>query len=243
MELGGRVALVTGAGRRVGRAIALGLAAKKMRVAVHYHASSKDADETVRLARAAGAPDAWAIGADLRDQSAITRLVDGVAQKGGALDVLVNSAAEMRKTPFDEVTPDEWDDIMALNMRSPFFCSQAAARHMADRGGVIVNIADLAALETWPDYIPHGISKAGVMQMTRALARKLAPRIRVNAVVPGAVLLPEHWTQEDADNLVRTTPLKRLGAPEDVARAVVYLLEADYVTGDAVIVDGGRNLR
>jgi pteridine reductase len=243
MELAGRVVLVTGAGRRVGRAIALGLAAKGMRVAVHYHASADEAEESVRLARAAGAPDAWSTRADLRDTAAIARLVDGVVERGGALDVLVNSAAEMRKTPFDSVSPEEWDDIMALNMRSPFFCSQAAARHMAARGGVIVNIADLAALETWPDYIPHGISKAGVMQMTRALARNLAPKIRVNAVVPGAVLLPEHWTSEDADKLVRTTPLARLGAPEDVARAVVYLLEADYVTGDAVVVDGGRHLR
>ena len=243
MELGGRVALVTGAGRRVGRAIALGLAAKGMRVAVHYNSSSQGAEESVRLARAAGAPDAWSVAADLRDAGAITRLVDGVAQRGGALDVLVNSAAEMRKTPFDSVTPAEWDDIMSLNMRSPFFCSQAAARHMMTRGGAIVNIADLAALETWPEYIPHGISKAGVMQMTRALARRLAPNIRVNAVVPGAVLLPEHWTSEDADKLIRTTPLGRLGAPEDVARAVVYLLEADYVTGDAVVVDGGRHLR
>jgi len=243
MELGGRVALVTGAGRRVGRAIALGLAAKGMRVAIHYHSSADEAEESVRLARAAGASDAWSARADLRDSGAITRLVDDVVQYGGAIDVLVNSAAEMRRTPFDSVTPAEWDDIMALNMRSPFFCSQAAARHMKERGGVIVNIADLAALETWPDYIPHGISKAGVMQMTRALARKLAPAIRVNAVVPGAVLLPEHWTSADADHLVSTTPLKRLGSPDDVARAVVYLLEADYVTGDAVVVDGGRNLR
>jgi pteridine reductase len=243
MELAGRVVLVTGAGRRVGRAIALGLAAKGMRVAVHYHSSSDEAEESVRLARTAGAPDAWSAQADLRDTAAIARLVDGVVKRGGVLDVLVNSAAEMRRTPFDTVSPEEWDDIMALNMRSPFFCSQAAARHMASRGGVIVNIADLAALETWPEYIPHGISKAGVMQMTRALARRLAPKIRVNAVVPGAVLLPEHWTTEDAHKLVRTTPLARLGAPEDVARAVVYLLEADYVTGDAVVVDGGRHLR
>ncbi len=242
MELGGRVALVTGAGRRVGRAIALALAAKGMRIAVHYNASAGEAGETVRLARAAGAPDAWTISADLRDPAAITTMVDDVAARGGSLDVLVNSAAEMKRTPFDTVTPEEWDDIMALNMRSPFFCSQAAARHMA-AGGAIVNIADLAALETWPEYIPHGISKAGVMQMTRALARKLAPAIRVNAVVPGAVLLPEHWTKEDADKLIRTTPLGRLGAPEDVAHAVVYLLESDYVTGDAVVVDGGRHLR
>ena len=242
MKLSGRVALVTGAGRRVGRAIALGLAAKEMRVAVHYNASASEAEETVRLARAAGAPDAWTFSADLRDAAACARLIDEVAERGKAFDVLVNSAAEMHRTPFDSVTPEEWDDIMALNIRSPFFCSQAAARHMTD-GGAIVNIADLAALETWPEYIPHGISKAGVMQMTRALARKLAPKIRVNAVVPGAVLLPEHWTKEDADKLIRTTPLARLGAPEDVAHAVIYLLESDYVTGDAVIVDGGRHLR
>ncbi|MBK5188291.1 MAG: SDR family oxidoreductase [Gemmatimonadaceae bacterium] len=242
MDLGGRVALVTGAGRRVGRAIALALAAKGMRLAVHYHHAAADAEESVRLALAAGAPDAWTISADLRDVDACARLIDDVAQRGGALDVLVNSAAEMHRTPFDSITLAEWDDIMALNLRSPFFCSQAAARHMRD-GGAIVNIADLAALETWPEYIPHGISKAGVMQLTRALARTLAPAIRVNAVVPGAVLLPEHWTKEDADRLIRTTPLARLGAPEDVAHAVVYLLESDYVTGDAVVVDGGRHLR
>jgi pteridine reductase len=242
MQLGGRVALVTGAGRRVGRAIALGLAAKGMRLAVHYHASSGEAEETVRLARDAGAPDAWTISADLRDARACARLVDETAERGRALDVLVNSAAEMHRTPFESVTSEEWDDIMSLNMKSPFFCSQAAARHMGE-GGAIVNIADLAALETWPEYIPHGISKAGVMQMTRALAKRLAPKIRVNAVVPGAVLLPEHWTKADADRLIRTTPLARLGAPEDVAHAVIYLLESDYVTGDAVVVDGGRHLR
>ena len=242
MQLGGRVALVTGAGRRVGRAIALALAGKGMRVAVHYKASAVEAEETARLAREAGAPDAWTISADLRDAGECARLIDEVAARGGAFDVLVNSAAEMHRTPFDSVTESEWDDIMALNLRSPFFCSQAAARHMAS-GGAIVNIADLAALETWPEYIPHGISKAGVMQMTRALAKKLAPKIRVNAVVPGAVLLPEHWTKEDADRLVRTTPLARLGAPEDVAHAVIYLLESDYVTGNAIVVDGGRQLR
>jgi pteridine reductase len=242
MQLGGRVALVTGAGRRVGRAIALALAGKGVRLAVHYHASASEADETARLAREAGAPDAWTIAADLREARECARLINDVADRGGALDVLVNSAAEMHRTPFDSVTSEEWHDIMALNLSSPFFCSQAAARRMSD-GGAIVNIADLAALETWPEYIPHGISKAGVMQMTRALAKKLAPAIRVNAVVPGAVLLPEHWTQDDADRLIRTTPLKRLGAPDDVAHAVIYLLESDYVTGDAVIVDGGRHLR
>ena len=243
MQLRAGVALVTGAGRRVGRAIALALAAREMRVVVHYHASAAEADETVRLARDAGAPDAWAIAADLRDPAAARRLVDEAAARGGALDVLVNSAAEMHRTSFADVTPAEWDDVMALNLRAPFFCAQAAARHLAPRGGAIVNIADLAGMEAWPAYIPHGISKAGVLQLTRALAYALAPAIRVNAVVPGAVMLPEHWSAEDAARLVRTTPLARLGTPEDVARAVVYLLESDYVTGDALIVDGGRHVR
>ncbi len=243
MELRAGVALVTGAGRRVGRAIALALAARGMRVAVHYNASAAEAEETVRLARAAGAPDAWSIPADLRDATAAGRLVDDVAAHAGTLDVLVNSAAEMHRTEFAAVTPAEWDDVMALNLRAPFFCAQAAARHMSTRGGAIVNIADLAGMEAWPAYVPHGISKAGVLQLTRALARTLAPAIRVNAVVPGAVMLPDHWTADDAARLVRTTPLARLGAPEDVARAVVYLLESDYVTGDALIVDGGRHVR
>jgi pteridine reductase len=114
---------------------------------------------------------------------------------------------------------------------------------MGARGGVIVNIADLAGLEAWPAYIPHGITKAGVIQMTRALARTLAPAIRVNAIAPGAVLLPEDWRPEDAAHLVRTTPLARLGSPADVAQAVLYLIEADYVTGDTLIVDGGRHVR
>jgi pteridine reductase len=114
---------------------------------------------------------------------------------------------------------------------------------MGERGGVIVNLADLAGIEAWPAYAAHGISKAGVIHMTRVLARILAPRVRVNAIAPGAVLLPEHWSADDAAHLVRTTPLGRLGSPEDVAQAMLYLIEADYVTGDLVIVDGGRHIR
>jgi pteridine reductase len=110
-------------------------------------------------------------------------------------------------------------------------------------GGVIVNIADLAALETWPAYVPHGITKAGIIQMTRGLAHALAPRIRVNAIAPGAVLLPEHWNATDAAHLVASTPLGRLGSPNDVVGAVDYLISADYVTGVTIVVDGGRRVR
>jgi pteridine reductase len=242
MKLPGSVALVTGAGRRVGRAIALVLGAKGMRVAVHYHASADGAERTVGDIAAAGG-EAWAVRADLRDPDAAVQLIEAVHEHFGALDALVNSAAIMVRTPLDEVTPSTWDEMFAINLRAPFFCARAAAAVMRERGGVIVNIADLAGLETWPAYIPHGITKAGVLQMTRALARTLAPAIRVNAVAPGAVLLPESWGKGDAERLARTTPLHRLGSPADVAQAVTYLLEADYVTGETLIVDGGRHIR
>lgn len=243
MELRGRVALVTGAARRVGRAIALGLAGRGARLAVHYHASAAEATEVVREAEALGS-EAWPIAADLRTPEAPERLVQAVASHFGRLDVLVNSAAVMMRTPLAEVRVDEWDEMFALNLRAPFFCARAAAEVMrAGGGGVIINIADLAGLETWPGYIPHGITKAGIVHMTRALARTLAPTIRVNAVAPGAVLLPESWSTEDAERLARTTPLRRIGAPSDVTQAVLYLLDAEYVTGETLVVDGGRHVR
>jgi pteridine reductase len=242
VELTGRVALVTGAGRRVGRAIALALGARGARVAVHYHSSRAGADEAVQELGRSGA-EAWAVRADLSQPTAADELVQATTQRFGALDILVNSAAIMVRTPLEEVSPAEWDAMFALNLRAPFFCTRAAARVMRTRGGVIVNIADLAGLESWPAYIPHGISKAGVIHMTRALARTLAPTIRVNAVAPGAVLLPDGWSEADAERLASTTPLRRIGAPDDVAGAVVYLIQADYVTGEVLIVDGGRHVR
>ncbi len=242
MELTGRLALVTGAGHRVGRAIAQGLAARGMDVAVHYNASEAPARETARAIESAGRRAA-SFQANLAERGAPAGLVREVTREMGGLDVLINSAAVMMRTPWDQATEQDWDDMFALNLRAPFFLSQAAALAMRGRGGAIVNIADLAAYETWPAYIPHGITKSGVVQMTRALARVLAPSIRVNAVAPGAVLLPDAWTEEDAHRLVKTTPLQRLGSPDDVVGAVLYLLEADYVTGETIIVDGGRHVR
>jgi len=245
VELHGRVALVTGAGRRVGRAIALGLARRGARVAVHYQQDAAGASEVVAGIRASGG-EAESFVADLSEADAATRLVQQVADHFKSFDVLINSAAVMERTPVGEVTPAVWDRMFAINLRAPFFAAQAAAAVMpgAEKGGgVIVNIADLAALETWPAYVPHGITKAGVIQMTRALAHALAPRIRVNAIAPGAVLLPEHWSAADAAHLVSSTPLHRLGSPDDVVSAVLYLIDADYVTGVTIVVDGGRHVR
>jgi pteridine reductase len=241
MDLRGRVALVTGAGRRVGRALAVGLGAEGMSVAIHYHASDAGARETALMIERAGGKGLL-VTADLTGATAAV-LIDDVVRQLGGLDVLVNSSAVMERTPLGEVTVEQWDAMMALNLRAPFLLSQSAAPHLARAHGAIVNIADLAAFETWPAYIPHGISKAGVVYMTRALARTLAPDVRVNAIAPGAVLLPDKWSEEDAAKLRESTPLHRLGSPNDVVGAMLYLLRADYVTGETIIVDGGRHVR
>ena len=242
MELRDRVALVTGAGRRVGRALAVALGGRGMRVAVHYSQSADGARDTAALiAGAGGAAELFA--ADLAQAEAPAALAAEVERRLGRLDVLVNSAAVMVRTPFGTVSAAAWDAMFALNLRAPFLLTQAAAAMLRRARGAVINIADLAALETWPGYVPHGISKAGVVQRTRGLARGMAPEVRVNAIAPGAVLLPDDWTDADAERLARTTPLGRLGSPEDVARAMLYLLDADYVTGDVLIVDGGRHVR
>ena len=233
---------MTGAGRRVGRALAVALGARGMHVIVHYNASSAGAEETVRLViRAGGSGETMR--ADLADTQETEQLVDRALAARGSLDVLVNSAAVMRRTPLGETSARDWDEMFALNVRAPYFLSQRAAPALRAARGSIVNIADLAAFETWPAYVPHGITKSAVVQMTRALARVLAPEVRVNAIAPGVVLLPEGWNDEDAERLRATTPLGRLGSPEDVAGAMLYLLDAGYVTGEVITVDGGRHVR
>jgi len=242
MKLDGRVALVTGAGRRVGQAIALALGAKGMKVAVHYNGSASGADETVAQLESKGS-NGRAFQADLTAADGPSKLVAEVVKSFGGIDVLVNSAAIMERTPFGEVTLEQWDQIMAINLRAPFFVAQAAAPHLKKARGAMVNIADLAAFETWPGYVPHGISKAGVVHMTRSLARVMAPEVRVNGIAPGTVLLPEKWDTAADERLRQTTPLARTGSPDDVSSTVIFLLESDYITGETIIVDGGRHIR
>jgi pteridine reductase len=213
-----------------------------MRVAVHYNSTADGARETAKIIEAAGG-SAKIFHGDLTDAAKNPELIEEVVKAFGSLDVLVNSAAVMVRTPFGEVTPEAWDDIMALNLRAPFFLAQAAAPHLRKAKGVIVNIADLAAFETWPGYLPHGLSKSGMVYLTRALARVLAPDVRVGGIAPGTVLLPDDWDGEAAEHLRASTPLAREGSPEDVTRTALFIIDSDYLTGETIIVDGGRHVR
>jgi NAD(P)-dependent dehydrogenase (short-subunit alcohol dehydrogenase family) len=242
MDLTGRVALVTGAGRRLGAAIAAGLAQAGCDIAVHHHASVAEADATLRAVREAGRRGER-FAADLRDPVAARELPGRVAETFGRLDVLVNSAAVMVRREFDAITPEVWNDALALNLSAALFTAQGAAPHLRRTHGKIVNLADVAAFEVWPAYLPLNVSKAGVVMLTQGLARALAPEVTVNAVAPGAVLPPDDWPAEAREHLAATTPLRRLGTPGDVVRAVLFLLASDYVTGIVVPVDGGRLAR
>ncbi|MDQ6738736.1 MAG: SDR family oxidoreductase [Gemmatimonadota bacterium] len=240
--LDGRVALVTGGAHRLGGAISRALAGAGMSVAVHYDSSADAADALVRELAVDGR-ESRAYQANLISPDAPAALVESVARDFGRIDAVVNSAAVMLRTPVAEVTVAEWDSMFALNLRAPFFLAQAAASWLRKSSGSIVNMADLAAFETWPEYIPHGITKAGIVQMTRALARSLAPDVRVNAIAPGAVLLPDAWDEMTRAHFASTTPMRRIGSAADVTDAVLYLLRAEYVTGETLVVDGGRNVR
>ena len=235
------VALVTGAAHRVGRALAVGLAGSGYDIGLHYHSSASKVEGAVSEIAGAGGQSKL-FQADLTVDDAPAQLVRDVVESFGRLDVVVNSAAVMIRMPIGEISAKEWDSVMNLNLRAPFLIAQEAARHLPD-GGSIINITDLAAFEVWPPYVPHGVSKAGLVYLTRALARLLAPRIRVNAIAPGTVLLPENFNPEFAAHLTATTPLGRDGSPADVVQAMLYLLKATYVTGETLIVDGGRHVR
>jgi NAD(P)-dependent dehydrogenase (short-subunit alcohol dehydrogenase family) len=243
MELRGRAALVTGAGRRLGSAIAYGLAEQGMTVAIHHHHSVEDAQRLrAKIRRQGGVAECFP--ADLADAQQARDLPVQVAARWGRLDVLINSAGIMKRLTVEETTPEDWDQILNLNLRAYFFCAQGALPALREAKGRIVNLADVGGLEPWPRYAAHCISKAGVVMLTKILARAFAPDVTVNAVAPGAVLPPEDWDEASREHLRRTTPLQRLGSPADVVNAILFLLRSgDYVTGETLVVDGGRLIR
>lgn len=241
MELKGKTVLITGAAKRVGRAIALALARRGADIAVHYNSSGGEAEKTVKDIVALGVK-AQSFRAELSDAAAIKSLVAGVAQKMGRLDGLVNNAAVFFRTPLDKVTAEDWDRTLAVNLRAVFLaCVEAGKLMLKGEGGAIVNIADWAGERPYRDYLPYCVSKAGVIALTKGLARTLAPKVRVNAVAPGPVLTPEDLSEEEKREILERTPMKRHGSPEDVASAVVWLMEgSDFTAGVILPVDGGR---
>jgi len=243
MELRDRVALVTGAGKRLGQAMARALARRGMAVAIHHHASGPGAAE-LRDELRAGGGHAACFAADLSRADAAAELPRRVVAEFGRLDVLVNSAAVMHQLSFEATTPARWDEILDLNLRGVFFCTQGAAPALRSARGKVINLADVGGLQPWPEFAAHSISKAGVVMLTRVLARALAPEVTVNAIAPGSVLVPDEYDADRRDRLARAAPLGRLGAPEDAVAALLYLLEGgDFVTGEVLVVDGGRLLR
>jgi pteridine reductase len=241
MELKGGVALVTGGAHRVGKAIALALGRAGANVAVHYHRSAAQAEATLAELRALGV-EAFGIAGDLAVVAEAERMVDDAIGRWGRLDLLVNSAGIWGSTPIGSVTEARWEELLGTNLRSAFFTAQRAAPALRAACGAIVNIADVGALRPWRNHTPYLVSKGGLLTLTEALAKDLAPEVRVNAVAPGPVLLPDSWTAKQAERAARSVLLRRLGSADDVAQAVVYLAQADYVTGVILPVDGGQRL-
>jgi pteridine reductase len=232
------VALVTGAAQRLGQAIAVALGRAGYDVVVHHQRSAPT--ETLALLEGAGARG-WALQADLADADAAQALPGRALAAAGRLDLVVQAAGLWRPRALAQVTPDDWDAVQAVQLRAPFFVSVAAAPLLPD-GGSIVLLGDHLANESSPGLVPHSISKAGVHALTAQLAQRLAPRLRVNAVAPGAVLPPPDWPEAARARYVASTPLAAVGRPADVTDAVLYLLRAPYVTGVVLPVDGGRHL-
>ncbi|MYH51788.1 MAG: SDR family oxidoreductase [Gemmatimonadetes bacterium] len=235
------VALVTGGGVRVGRAIALGLAEDGYDLVVNYRTSAAGAEEVAEEAGRLGRR-VHTVQADLSSEGDAVRLARAAAEHFGRLDLLVNSAASLVAGDLLEVTTDEWEAVMAVNLRAPFLMVRETAELLRGARGSVVNIVDLSAVQPWTSHPVHSVAKAGLLHLTRVMARRLAPEVRVNAIAPGAVLLPAHYSEADAERVRDRVPLGRIGSPGDVVEAVRFLAGADYVTGEVIVVDGGVRL-
>ncbi len=244
MDIHNKVALVTGGAHRIGQAIALALARSGAHVAITYNTSKEAAQAAVDQIKALGVRSI-ALKCDQRNLIEIQALFESLQREFEHLDILINNAAIMERQPVLDVTPADFDRTIETNLRGPFFIAQAAAQWMkrSSVAGSIVNIADLSAIHPWPSYIAHTISKSGVVAMTHSMALALAPSIRVNAIAPGAVLKPVDWDDARWSKLAETLPLRRSGSAEDVANAVLFCVQSEFMTGETIIIDGGRNLR
>ncbi len=241
--LQGRVVLVTGGGKRIGRAIALTFGQAGADVIVNYNQSRDGAMETVREIEAMGVR-AVAIRADVSRSKQVAAMFRTIERKFGRLDVLVNNAGVFFPKTWDELEEKDFDAVLGANLKGPFFCAQAAARMMLRAGkGNIINISSLGGLQAWPSYMHYCASKAGLISLTRTLAKALAPKIRVNSVAPGTITFPGEKHDDRTRKVIRSTPLEKAGTADDIAQMVLFLAaHSDFITGQVFVVDGGKSI-
>lgn len=240
-KLAGRVALVTGAAKRIGRSIALELARRGADVIVNYHNSRTEAEQVVAEISKLGRRS-MAVQADVSVRAEVQRMISQVEKEFGGLDILVNNAGMFQHVPFNEITDDQWNEILATNLTSQFICAQTVAPLLKRSGhGRIINLASLGGLLAWPGYTHYCVSKAGVISLTRCMARALAPEITVNAIAPGTITFEGDAAELEAD-FIRRAPLGRTGKGSDIAEAAAFLAESDFITGQVLVVDGGRSI-
>lgn len=241
-----KVVLITGGARRVGAAMARHLHSQNMRIIIHYRSSSKDAQTLSDELNNKRANSAAILQADLNNTNVLIPLIHDASQIWGQLDVLINNASSFYPTPFGEVTEQQWDDLMASNLKGPFFLAQAAAPFLIKQQGCIINMVDIRAKLPLKDYSAYCIAKAGLLMLTKVLTKELSPDVRVNAIAPGVVLWPDDESEFDEalrKKILARTPLKRAGTPEDIANTADFLINhATYITGQVIAVDGGRSL-
>ncbi|MBF0289440.1 MAG: SDR family NAD(P)-dependent oxidoreductase [SAR324 cluster bacterium] len=241
MEFQKKVALVTGAGTRLGQQISIYLASIGMRVAIHYNQSEKGAQST--LSQISKTEKHALFSANLCDLNQIQQLVNNVTNTLGTVSVLINSAAAFYPTPVSLVTEEQWDHLFQLNLKAPFFLSQQIGEQMKSQGeGKIINMADVSAYRPWANFLPYCITKSGLITLTQGLAKAFAPQVHVNAIAPGTVLPPLPETELNQQKSIDESLLKRMGSADDIVDAVDYLLHGDFLTGIVLPVDGGRSV-
>ena len=244
LSLAGQTALVTGGARRLGAAIVRALHGAGANVLIHCRASVEQARALAEDLERARRGSCVVVQSDLLDVTGLPRLVEAAQERFGALHLLVNNASSFFPTPLGQITPAQWDDLFGTNLRAPLFLAQAAAPLLAQARGSLVNIVDIHGQRPLREHLVYSAAKAGLIMLTRALARELAPNVRVNAIAPGAILWPEgHMDEERKRRILERTPLQRSGDPSDIARAVLFFAaQAPFVTGQILAVDGGRSI-
>lgn len=244
-SLEGKVALVTGGAHRIGAALARALHAEGMRLVIHYHSSEAAAHALQAELHQVRPQSVMLVRGDLGAGERLARnLVFETVESFGRLDVLVNNASQFYPTEFGQAAEGQWDELMAINLKAPFFLAQAAWPHLKKQSGVILNIADIYGDRPLPGYPIYSITKAGLIMLTKALARELGPEVRVNSIAPGVILWPETGLDEmSKQRIISRTPLKRAGDPADIARTALFLIrDGGYLTGQVIAVDGGRGV-